>query len=379
MSIDFSQPTAPPPSFAAAKTRRTKARAAGMNPNYWYACEQVKNLRPGAVKEIVFWKRSIALFRAEDGRFHAIENRCAHRQVKLSCGTVKGCNLVCAYHGWEHDGQGRVAHIPHETFGFNNPRFKVQDIPVKVRYGLVFIFPGDPELADRVPLPEIPQLEGPDRWVAAPPLDYTWKAHHSMILDNVSDYQHGYLHRDLEPFKNPKLRGFETRGDSVHLAYETDVGGGRLLSLFVPRDELSNGDIELCYEYPYHWSNSGDMIRHFMLTLPIDERNTRFFFLLYYKKLRIPGTRRDAPRKLMEQFLRIGNLTIVRHIFAQDQFALEAEQHAYDTQWDGPNAELNPVIGAFQDLTVRKWEEYLASQELKRIRKKDVAVAAPSA
>jgi hypothetical protein len=121
------------------------------------------------------------------------------------------------------------------------------------------------------------------------------------------------------------------------------------------------------------------MIRHFMLTLPIDERNTRFFFLLYYKKLRIPGTRRDAPRKLMEQFLRIGNLTIVRHIFAQDQFALEAEQHAYDTQWDGPNAELNPVIGAFQDLTVRKWEEYLASQELKRIRKKDVAVAAPSA
>jgi phenylpropionate dioxygenase-like ring-hydroxylating dioxygenase large terminal subunit len=377
MSIDFAQPIPPPPSFAAAKTRRTRARAAGMNPNHWYACEQVANLRPGKAKEVVFWRRSIALFRAEDGRFHAIENRCAHRQLKLSAGTVEGCNLVCAYHGWAHDGQGRVVNIPHETFGAKNVRFKVQDIPVRVRYGLVFIFPGDPELAERVPLPEIPQLEGPNRWVAAPPLDYTWKAHHSMILDNVSDYQHGYLHRDLEPFKNPRLRFFETKGDRVHMAYETDVGGGRLLSLFVPREELSNNDIELCYEYPYHWSNSGDIIRHFMLTLPIDERTTRFFFLLYYKKLRIPGTRRAAPRFLMEQFLKIGNKTVVKHIFAQDQFALEAEQHAYDTQWDGPNAELNPVIGAFQDLTVRKWEEYLASQELKRIRKKDEAVIAP--
>jgi phenylpropionate dioxygenase-like ring-hydroxylating dioxygenase large terminal subunit len=369
MRVDFGQPVAPPPTFAAARTRRTRARAAGMNPNHWYAVEQVVNMRPGTAREVVFWKRSIALFRAEDGRFHAIEDRCAHRQLKLSRGEVVGCHLVCPYHGWEYDGHGRVARIPHETFGIENPKFKIQEVPLQVRYGLVFLFPGDPELAERVPMPEIPQLEGPDRWVAAPPLDYTWRAHHSMILDNVSDYQHGYLHRDLEPFKDPVLRRFAVEGDTVHMWYRTAVGGGRLLNLFVPRDELTNPDIELCYEYPYHWSNSGDMIRHFMFTLPIDERTTRIFFLLYYRKLRIPGTRRAAPRPLMEQFLRIGNRTIVHHIFEQDRIALEAEQHAYDTQWDGPAAELNPVIGAFQDLTVRRWEEYLASRDLKRIGK----------
>jgi phenylpropionate dioxygenase-like ring-hydroxylating dioxygenase large terminal subunit len=325
----------------------------------------------------VFWKRSIALFRAEDGRVHAIEDRCAHRQLELSRGEVVGCHLVCPYHGWEYDGQGRVARIPHETFGVDNPRFKVQDIPVKVRYGLVFVFPGDPELAERVPMPEIPQLEGPDRWVAAPPLDYTWRAHFSMILDNVSDYQHGYLHRDLQPFKDPRLRYFEAVGDTVHLAYETAVGGGRLLDLFVPRHELTNHDIELCYEYPYHWSNAGDVIRHFMFTLPIDERTSRIFFQLYYRKLLIPGTRRAAPRPLMDLFLRIGNRTLLDHIFKQDQRALEAEQHAYDTQWDGPAAELNPVIGAFQDLTVRKWEEYLASRDLRRLGTREAPGACP--
>lgn len=362
MSIDFTRPIPPPPSFADAKTRRTKARAAGMNPNYWYACEQVANLRRGSAKEIIFWKRSIALFRDEKGGFHAIENRCAHRQLKLSTGTVKGCHLVCPYHGWEHDGQGRVVNIPHETFGRKTlPQFKVQHVPVKIRYGLVFIFPGDPELAEKVPLPEIPQLSGPEPWVAAPVLDYTWKAHHSMIFDNVSDFQHAYLHRDLEPFKNPRLRFHEAKGDRVHLAYETGVGGGKLLTLFVPREELSNQDIELCYEYPYHWSNSGDLIRHFMMPLPIDERTTRFFFLFYYRTLKLPVLNRAVPRFLMQPLLAMGNKTVVKHIFAQDQRALEAEQHAYDTQWDGPNAELNPVIGAFQDLTVRKWEEYLTS------------------
>ena len=79
---------------------------------------------------------------------------------------------------------------------------------------------------------------------------------------------------------------------------------------------------------------------------------------------------RPLTESIPKQLLSIGNKTIVDHVFLQDKFALEAEQHAYDTQWDGPSAELNPVIGAFQDLTVRKWEEYLASQELRRIRKR---------
>ena len=43
----------------------------------------------------------------------------------------------------------------------------------------------------------------------------------------------------------------------------------------------------------------------------IDERTTRFFFLLYYKKLRVPGTKLDVPRVLMKQLLSIGNKTIV--------------------------------------------------------------------
>src|SRR5579863_9691909 len=97
---------AAPPTFEEAKNRRQKVRAAGMNPDYWYAVEWDKNLARGKVIEVRFWGQSIALYRDEMGVAHAVENRCAHRQLKLSVGEVKGCNLVCTYHGWEYDKDG---------------------------------------------------------------------------------------------------------------------------------------------------------------------------------------------------------------------------------------------------------------------------------
>ena len=42
--------------------------------------------------------------------------------------------------------------------------------------------------------------------------------------------------------------------------------------------------------------------------------------------------------------------------------AVEAEQEGYERYWDAPPAELNPVVRAFQDVTIRKWEEWLESR-----------------
>ena len=81
---------APPPDFLAARNRRQKARAAGLHPDYWYAVEYDRAVRPGQVLETRFWNTSIAIYRGEDGGLRALENRCAHRQIKLSLGQVDG-------------------------------------------------------------------------------------------------------------------------------------------------------------------------------------------------------------------------------------------------------------------------------------------------
>ena len=348
-----------PPGFEEAGNLRQRVRAAGLDPDYWYAVEEVDRIKPGTVVEVVFWKQSIALFRGKDGKFRAVSNRCLHRQIKLSLGEVEDCRLVCAYHGWEYDGEGRVVGIP-DLFGRKRlPKLSIKSYPVKVRYGLVWLFPGNRDLAEARQVPDIPELEGSGRW-ACVPLTFTCAAHHSMVIDNVSDFSHAYLHRRYRPFTGANLTRCETVEDNVYLAYDTQVGRGRISGLFVNHDQVDTNRMELCFQYPYQWSNTDDEIKHWLFVLPIDERTTRAFFLFYFKSLKIPLLPIRIPRFAMITVLKIANRILIGPLLGQDRVAVEAEQEGYEKNWNAPPIELNPVVREFQEVIVRKWRECLA-------------------
>jgi phenylpropionate dioxygenase-like ring-hydroxylating dioxygenase large terminal subunit len=350
-----------PPSFEDAKNKRQKVRAAGLDPNHWYAVEHGRAVKKNQVIEVTFWGTSVAVFRDDRGTVHAIENRCAHRQLKLSVGNVERGRLVCSYHGWEYDGEGKLAHVPHDLFGHKLPNCKLKSYAVRVRYGLIWVFFGDPERAWSVPMPEIPELEGKDAW-ACVPVDFTWRAHHSMIIDNVSDFTHAYLHRKYQPFsQDAKLTSLEPSADKVSLAYETKVGNGKISGLFVDRSRVDTSSMKLCYEYPYQWSNTGDQIKHWLFVLPIDGRTTRAFFLFYFKEFKVPFLPLHVPRRVMEPLLTVSNKLLIEPLLQQDGVAVEAEQEGWERHYDEPVAELSPAIHAFQALTIKKWEEHLAT------------------
>ena len=107
----------PAPDFAAAKNPRQKARASGMDPDRWYVVEYDNAVKKGQVKEVTFWHTSIALYRGEDDQLAALENRCPHRQLKLTHGAVDKCNLRCAYHGWSFNKEGTLEDYSHDNFG----------------------------------------------------------------------------------------------------------------------------------------------------------------------------------------------------------------------------------------------------------------------
>jgi hypothetical protein len=356
-----------PPTFEEAKNRRQKVRAAGMSPDYWYPAEWDENLARGKVIEVKFWGKSIALFRDENGEVHAVENRCAHRQLKLSKGVVTGCTLTCTYHGWEFDGSGKCVKIPHDLFGNKMPNIQLGHYPVQIRYGIIWIFPGDAALASAKKLPEIPEIEGDTGW-GVMPLDFTLGAHHSMIIDNVSDFTHAYLHRKSRPFWDAKLTRLETLGDAVHLSYETKVGTGKISGLFVNRKATNTNAMDLAYEYPYQWSNTDGKIRHWLFVLPIDERTTRAFFIFYFSPdtLKIPFLPVTFPKRVLQMVMKVSREILVRPLLAEDKFAVEAEQEGYEAHFDKPIAELNPCVREFQDLTIRKWEEHLARTARRR-------------
>lgn len=347
-----------PPPFEQAKTRRQQARAAGLHPDRWYAAEYDANLPPRGIVETRFWGRSIVLFRGEDGQVGAIENRCLHRQVKLSLGEVRNCRLICPYHGWTYDGAGKVVEIPHELFGRHLPQATLKSFPVRIRYGLIWIFPGNAELADLTPMPEIPELEGPDAW-ACVPLDFTWRAHHSMIIENVSDFTHAHLHRKYRPFSDATLTFVDPDESRVRLGYDVLVGDGRISRHFVDRKKVNVDKMELCFDYPYQWSNTGGRIKHWCFLLPLDERTTRVFFLFYFDALRIPATRIAIPRLLMKPVLAIANRLMIRPLLQQDGEMVEAEQRAYELNASGAAIELNPAVHEFQKLIISVWQHHL--------------------
>ncbi|HYI31364.1 MAG TPA: aromatic ring-hydroxylating dioxygenase subunit alpha [Bradyrhizobium sp.] len=349
-----------PPPFKAARNQREKARAAGLHPDHWYAVEYDSDLKPGRVIEVKFWGCSIAVFRGTDGKLRAVENRCAHRHVKLSIGHVSGCNLTCVYHGWSYDAEGRLVEVPHELFGRQFGKVKIRSYPVRSRYGLIWLFPGNPALADKVHIPELPELEGSDPW-ACVPLDFTWKAHHSIIIDNVSDFTHAYLHRRYRPFVDAKLTRCETVGDKVELSYDVIVGDGKFSRAFVDRKRVRTDKMDLGFEYPYQWSNTGDRIKHWCFLLPIDERTTRVFFLFYFDALKIPFTPFRIPKMVMMPFLKLANVFLIKPLLQEDEIAVEAEQEAYEISAGASFIEFNPAVGMFQKLIARRWEQYLDS------------------
>jgi 4beta-methylsterol monooxygenase len=291
-----------PPTFTAALNPRQKVRAAGLDPDHWYVAEYERALPPGATRLTRFWGRTLALSRDADGRLHA-------------------------------DGS-----------------------PVRGRYGFIWIFPGDPAQAARVSLPEVPELEGPDPW-AYQPIDFTWRAHHSMVLDNLCDLTHAHLHRRFASFHPGRLLQCEAQPDRVLMRYEARVGP--LVRHRVPPSPMTIG-----YEYPYHWATfewSGirGRIKYWTFLLPMDERTTRVFFVMMYDTLRVAALPVPLSHRTVRWLLRAAQPT-VRSLLDQDGLALEAEQAGYQAHWAAPLVELNPAVSQLHRLTIRKWEAHLA-------------------
>jgi phenylpropionate dioxygenase-like ring-hydroxylating dioxygenase large terminal subunit len=353
-----------PPTFEEAKNHRQRVRAAGLSPDYWYPVEWDRNLKRGQAIDVSFWNRSIAVFRGKDGSLNAIENRCAHRQMKLTLGEVGDCSITCAYHGWMYDGEGRCTQMFHDLFGHTFPRIRIPSFPVQAKHGLIWIFPGDRALASERKIPEIPELEGSRPWGSIA-LDFTWRAHHSMIIDNVSDFTHAYLHRKSRPFTEARLTMMDPQPDRVLLSYDTKIGQGRISGLFVNRKTTNTNAMRLGYEYPYQWSNTDDKIKHWCFVLPIDGQTTRVFFIFYFsdEMLKVPLIPLGIPRVFVRGIMAASKRLLVRPLLLEDGFAVEAEQEAWKKHYAQPIFELNPVVHQFQQLTIRKWEEHLARSE----------------
>lgn len=349
----------PPPDFKIARNLRQKARAAGLDPNHWYAFVRAKDVKQGQVVPSTFQGEPIAIYRGADGTVRAMSDRCLHRGIPLSMGEVKDCGLVCAYHGWNYDQEGHLAGVAHELFGRPLPELRLKTYPVRERYGLIWVFPGDSTQAASVQMPEISEIEGPEPW-AFTAIEYTWDAHHSIIIDNLSDLTHAYLHRRYRPFEDPVLIRNELRDDSVCCTYRLKLLERPIMKrLFDRNDGIDMDLMELVLQYPYQWGNTGGRVKHWVFLTPLTDRKTRVYFIFYFNQVRVPFTPFHFPQKLMGWVLSVLTPTYVKPVTSQDGDAVAWEQDGYERGSRQPVLEFNPAVAQFQQLIVAKWQSYL--------------------
>jgi vanillate O-demethylase monooxygenase subunit len=136
-------------------------------------------------------EQSVLLYRRQDGTPVAMQNRCPHRSAPLSMGRKVGDSVVCGYHGLTFNDQGQCISIPSQTT--IPKKCSLHYYPVVERLPHVWIWMGDPELAD-------PGLIPPVEWTQDPEKSYVdgyfhVKTNYLHLHENVLDLSHvPFLH-----------------------------------------------------------------------------------------------------------------------------------------------------------------------------------------
>ena len=154
--------------------------------NAWYVAAQSEQV--GAeLKPLTILGEKLVLYRTGDDRVAALEDACPHRKLPLSMGKLIGDSVQCGYHGLTFDACGECVAAPTQDKIPSNAR--VRSYPVREKYRLIWIWMGDPALADENLLPEFADYDSPD-WGLTPGGMLECRCHYLYLIDNLLDPSH---------------------------------------------------------------------------------------------------------------------------------------------------------------------------------------------
>lgn len=132
------------------------------------------------------------LFRDGGGRAAALADRCCHRAAPLSLGTIVDEGIQCGYHGLIIEATGKCVKVPGQRL---IPReAMVKSYPLVEKNHLVWIWLGDPALADPATIVDFPYHDDSAKWPNKHAC-YLIKGNYMLMVDNLMDLTHlGYLH-----------------------------------------------------------------------------------------------------------------------------------------------------------------------------------------
>ncbi|CAI8198384.1 MAG: Toluene-4-sulfonate monooxygenase system iron-sulfur subunit TsaM1 [SAR116 cluster bacterium] len=130
----------------------------------------------------------IVIFRTEQGVPAALEDACPHRKLPLSKGRLKGDHVECGYHGLTFDCSGACVKAPTQE-GTLPGGVRVRSYPVEDRWGILWIWMGDPAAANPDDIFTIENFDNP-AWGRTPCGSMDINCHYLYVVDNLLDPSH---------------------------------------------------------------------------------------------------------------------------------------------------------------------------------------------
>jgi phenylpropionate dioxygenase-like ring-hydroxylating dioxygenase large terminal subunit len=131
----------------------------------------------------------LVFYKGSNDNYFALDDRCCHRAAPLSRGRIEGNCIRCMYHGMLYDETGQVVEIPGQEHVSKS--LKVRSYPVEVKGGMLWIWMGDPALANVDDIYDFPALDDKQNWRGFDKEAYLhYDANWLLIVDNLADFSH---------------------------------------------------------------------------------------------------------------------------------------------------------------------------------------------
>jgi phenylpropionate dioxygenase-like ring-hydroxylating dioxygenase large terminal subunit len=258
-------------------------------PSGWFQVAYGDELAPGAVVPLTGFGRELVLFRDEAGAARLFDAHCPHLGAHLGHGgRVEGDGLVCPFHAWRFDGDGRCVAIPYARK--IPPAARLSAWTVLERCGLIMAWHDPGGRPPWFELPELPEY-GSDQWTPYERRTWTVRTRNQEMAENAVDSAHfRFLHG------TPNQSTTTAEADGAVLRVRSDTG------MATPRGGVAATIESTSWGFGFSTVRFHGIVETLLVgcTVPIDEERVQVRFSFSVR--RSPDT--DITRGVGRAFVR---------------------------------------------------------------------------
>ena len=311
------------------------ARISSKVPNTWLAVCHSADLKKKELKKVWVDEKPICLFRTSSGEVKAISDICLHRAAALSDGWLDGDLVVCPYHAYKFDGEGKLRYIPGVDEGMlakNKRTARTVWYKTYEQGGLVYIFPDAMRagaIEQHVKPFLIPEAVDPSFRVVEGVCEI--KASANLVVENLLDMLHiSYVHsfgnmQEPLPFEENYEYFFDDEASQL-LPYARTTfkyrAGPTSISKVVGKiqEVVVENEFHLPYTTVTRVKFGQDVKTIYVVAVPVEEGLTVVHYKLYRNFMYVHPRDESIVNKGLDQFFQ----SVMRLTLNEDKEILES-------------------------------------------------------